>query len=47
MKQLFKRIFQILFVIGLFLLISGVTITFFFSETVEEKVVDEIQQMTY
>ena len=44
MKQVFKRIFQILFGISLLLLISGVAITFFFSEKVERKVVNEIQQ---
>ena len=44
MKQVFKRIFQILFGISLLLLISGVVITFFFSETVEKKVVTKIQQ---
>ena len=44
MKQVFKRIFQILFGISLLLLISGVIITFFFSETVEKKVVTKIQQ---
>jgi hypothetical protein len=44
MKQVFKRIFQILFGISLLLLISGIVITFFFSETVEKKVVSKIQQ---
>ena len=44
MKQVFKRILQILFGISLLLLISGVVITFFFSEKVERKVVNEIQQ---
>ena len=44
MKQVFKRIFQILLGISLLLLISVVAITFFFSEKVEKKVVDEIQQ---
>lgn len=47
MKQVFKRIFQILFGISLLLLISGIVITFFFSERIEEKVVSKIrQQMT-
>ena len=47
MKQVFKRIFQILLGISLLLLISVVAITFFFSEKVERKVVNEIrQQMT-
>ena len=44
MKQVFKRIFQILLGISLLLLISGVVITFFFSEKIEEKVVSKIQQ---
>jgi len=44
MKPLFKRIFQILFGISCLLLISGVVIAFFFSEKVEQKVINEIQQ---
>lgn len=47
MKQFIKRIFQILFGISLFLLISGFVVTYFFSEKVENKVVSKIQeQMT-
>ena len=47
MKQLFKRIFQIILGISLLLLISGFVITYFFSEKVENKVVGQIQeQMT-
>jgi len=44
MKQVFKRIFQILLGISLLLLISGVIITFCFSEAIERKVVSKIQQ---
>ena len=44
MKQVFKRIFQILLGISLLLLISGSVITFFFSEKVEHKVINKIQQ---
>ena len=44
MKQVFKHIFQILFGTSLLLLISGVVITFFFSEKVERNVVTKIQQ---
>ena len=44
MKQLFKRIFQIIIGISLLLLISGFVITYFFSEKVENKVVSQIQE---
>ena len=44
MKPVFKRILQALFGISLLLLISGVVITFFFSEKVEKNVVNEIQE---
>jgi len=47
MKQLIKRIFLTFLGISLFLLISGFVITYFFSEKVEKKVIDKIQeQMT-
>ena len=47
MKQLIKRIFQTLLGISLLLLISGFIITYFFSEKVEKKVINKIQeQMT-
>ena len=47
MKQLIKRIFQTLLGISLLLLISGLVITYFFSEKVEKTVINKIQeQMT-
>jgi len=47
MKQLIKRIFQIILGISLLLLISGFAITFLFSEKIEKTVVSKIQeQMT-
>ena len=47
MKQFIKRIFQTLLGISLLLLISGMIITYFFSNKVEETVINKIQeQMT-
>ncbi|MBT3611816.1 MAG: hypothetical protein HN522_02585 [Flavobacteriales bacterium] len=47
MKQLIKRIFKTLLGISLLLLISGFIITYFFSNKVEKKVINKIQeQMT-
>jgi len=47
MKHLIKRILQILLKVSLLLLISGFIITYFFSNKVEKKVINKIQeQMT-